>query len=330
MTESTKVVTTSPKTEKASPRHYPFLIDLLIRLVKQKPLGTVGGVIVLVLLFTGIFANWLAPHGFNEIWVGGRLDPPSIHNFLGTDNNGRDMLSRIIYGARISMYVGLGASTIGVVLATLIGIISGYMGGKTDIVIQRLVDAWMCFPALFILLTVMAIIGPGVIQVIIVLGILYGIGSSRIVRSTVIAIKNNVYVEAARAIGCPTSVTLIRHILPNIMAPIIILFTINMGAAILAEATISFLGFGIPPPTPSWGGMLSETRFMEQAWWLAIWPGIALSIVVYGVNMLGDALRDLLDPRLRGGLGRYSGVSKKAIKKGVKNVATTSSKAQNQ
>jgi len=322
MTESTKVVTTSPKTEKALPKHYPFLIDLLIRLVKQKPLGTVGGVIVLVLLLTGIFAPLLAPFGFNDIWVGGRLDPPSIHNFLGTDNIGRDMLSRIIYGARISMYVGLGASAIGVILATLIGLISGYMGGKTDIVIQRLVDAWMCFPALFILLTVMAIIGPGVIQVIIVLGILYGIGSSRIVRSTVIGIKNNVYVEAARAIGCPTSVTLIRHILPNIMAPIIILFTINMGAAILAEATISFLGFGIPPPTPSWGGMLSETRFMLQAWWMAIWPGVALSVVVYGVNMLGDALRDLLDPRLRGGLGRYSGVSKKAIKTSKKAVAT--------
>jgi len=314
MTESTKAVTTSPVASEVLRKNYPFLVDLLIRLVKQKPLGTVGGVIVLVLLLTGIFAPLLAPHGYNDIYVGGRLDPPSIHSILGTDNIGRDMLSRIIYGARISMFVGLGASTIGVVLATLIGIFSGYMGGKTDIVIQRLVDAWMCFPALFILLTVMAIVGPGIVQVIVVLGILYGIGSSRIVRSTVIGIKNNVYIEAARAVGSPTSMTLIRHILPNIMAPIIILFTINMGAAILAEASISFLGFGIPPPTPSWGGMLSETRFMLQAWWMAIWPGLALSIVVYGVNMLGDALRDLLDPRLRGGLGRYSGVSKKAIK----------------
>jgi peptide/nickel transport system permease protein len=296
------------------PKNYPFLIDLLIRLVKQKPLGTIGGVIVLVLLLVGIFAPIISPFGFNEIYVGGRLEQPSLSHLMGTDNIGRDLFSRIIYGARISMYVGLGASSIGAVLATIIGTISGYVGGKTDIIVQRLVDAWMCFPALFILLTVMAVVGPGLVQVIVVLGILYGIGSSRIVRSTVIGIKNNTYIEAARAIGCPISITLLRHILPNIMAPIIILFTINMGAAILAEASISFLGFGIPPPTPSWGGMLSETRYMLQAWWLAIWPGIALSVVVYGINMLGDALRDLLDPRLRGGLGRYSGVSKNISK----------------
>jgi peptide/nickel transport system permease protein len=320
MTEGTRVAG-STEISKAIPKHYPFFIDLLIRLVRQKPLGTVGGVIVLVLFLVGIFAPLLAPFGFNEIYVGGPLEQPSLNHLMGTDNIGRDLFSRIVYGARISMYVGLGASTIGAFLATAIGTISGYIGGKTDIVIQRLVDAWMCFPALFILLTVMAIVGPGLVQVTVVLGILYGIGSSRIVRSTVISIKSNTYIEAARAIGCPISKTLLRHILPNIMAPIIILFTINMGAAILAEASISFLGFGIPPPTPSWGGMLSETRFMLQAWWLAIWPGIALSVVVYGINMLGDALRDLLDPRLRGGLGRYGGVSKKLIKENKRQIA---------
>jgi peptide/nickel transport system permease protein len=286
MTEGAKVAG-STEISKVIPKNYPFLIDLLVRLVRQKPLGTVGGVIVLVLLLVGIFAPLLAPFGFNDIYVGGPLEQPSLNHLMGTDNIGRDLFSRIVYGARISMYVGLGASTIGAFLATAIGTISGYIGGKTDI---------------------------GLVQVTVVLGVLYGIGSSRIVRSTVISIKSNTYIEAARAIGCPTSKTLLRHVLPNIMAPIIILFTINMGAAILAEASISFLGFGIPPPTPSWGGMLSETRFMLQAWWLAIWPGIALSIVVYGINMLGDALRDLLDPRLRGGLGRYSGVNKKLIK----------------
>lgn len=318
MTERNKADTDVIEIMQRMPKNYPFLIDLLIRLVRQKPLGTLGGVIVLMLLLTGIFAHWLAPYGFNEIYVGGRLAPPSLSNILGTDNIGRDMLSRIIYGARISMFVGLGASTIAVIISTLIGIISGYIGGKTDILIQRLVDAWMCFPALFILLTVMAIVGPGMVQVIVVLGILYGIGSSRIVRSSVISIKNNIYLEAARATGCSTATTLVRHVLPNIMAPIIILFTITMGAAIIAEASISFLGFGIPPPTPSWGGMLSETRFMLQAWWMAIWPGLALSIVVYGINMLGDALRDLLDPRLRGGLGRYSGRNIR-IKKSTQN-----------
>ena len=294
----------------------PLLIDLIARLVKEKPLGTVGAVIVLMLLLTGIFADFIAPYGYNEIWVGGKLDAPSASSWLGTDHLGRDLLSRIIHGARVSMYVGLAVSAMSTVISAVIGLISGYLGGKTDIVIQRFVDAWMCFPGLFIILTMMAIVGPGLLQVIIVLGVLYGIGGSRTVRSAVIGIKANVYVEAARSIGCPTGKVLLRHILPNIMAPVIIIFTTRMGAAILAEASISFLGYGIPPPTPSWGGMLSGAgrRYMLLAPWMAIWPGLALSVVVYGINMFGDALRDLLDPRMRGGLGRYSGVTRKMPK----------------
>jgi len=288
----------------------PLLLDTLVRLVKEKPLGTVGGVIVLILLLTGILADVLAPYGFNEIILADRLDPPSGTHILGVDHLGRDMLSRIIYGARISMIVGLAASTIAVTVSTLIGIVSGFFGGWVDMTIQRFVDAWMCFPGLFILLTVMAILGPGLGQVIIVLGIFTGITSSRVVRSAVIGIKENVYVEASRAIGASPIRILSRHILPNIMAPIIIMFSVSLGAMILAEASLSFLGFGIPPPTPSWGGMLSGSgrRFMLVAPWMALWPGLALAIVVYGMNMLGDAGRDLLDPRLRGGLGRYGGV----------------------
>lgn len=285
-----------------------FLVDLLARLVKEKPLGAVGAIIVLLLLFAGIFANWLAPYGYNEVWVGTKLGSPSSHFWLGTDNLGRDVLSRIIYGARISMYVGLGVSTIGVILNTIIGLLSGYLGGKTDLIIQRFVDAWMCFPGMFIILTVMAILGPGVIQMIIVLGVLYGITGSRTVRGAVISIKENVYVEAVRSIGCPRWRILLKHILPNIMAPLIIIFTVSIGGAILTESSVSFLGYGIPPPIPSWGGMLSQGRLdMDKAPGLALWPGLALAIVVYGINMFGDALRDLLDPRLRGGLGRYSG-----------------------
>jgi peptide/nickel transport system permease protein len=279
-----------------------------VRLVREKPLGTVGAAIVLLLLLAGIFANWLAPYGYNQIWVGDKLAPPSAANWLGTDNVGRDLLSRIIYGARISMFVGLGVSTITIVLNAIIGLVSGFLGGKTDLIIQRFVDAWMCFPGLILVLTVMAVVGSGLVQVIVVLGVLYGIGGSRTVRSAVIGIKENVYVEAARAVGCPTGRILLKHILPNVIAPLIIIFSTVMGAAIIAEASISFLGYGIPPPIPSWGGMLSGTgrRYMVQAPWLALWPGLALSIVVYGANMFGDALRDLLDPRLRGGLGRYS------------------------
>jgi peptide/nickel transport system permease protein len=291
-------------------KRHPFLIDVFIRLIKEKPLGTVGGVIVLILFLTGAFADFLAPYGFNEIILSDRLGAPSTKHLLGADNLGRDLLSRIIFGARISMFVGLGGSALDAVVASMIGLLSGFFGGKTDIIIQRFVDAWMCFPSLFIFLTVMAILGPGLIQVTLVLGIHGGIRSSRVVRAAVVGIKENVYLEAARAIGAPDRRILAKHILPNVMAPIIIIFTVAMGRMILSEATLSFLGFGIPPPTPSWGGMLSGSgrTYMLQAPWMALWPGLALAVVVYGINMLGDAVRDLLDPRLRGGIGRYGGV----------------------
>lgn len=304
----------SPEMEE--PKRPPFLVDLFIRLVKEKPLGTVGGIIMLMFFLTGAFAEFLAPYGFNEIILSDRLFGPSAKYILGTDNLGRDLLSRIIYGARISMTVGLGSAALEVLTATFVGTVSGYFGGKTDITIQRFVDAWLCFPSLFIYLTVMAILGPGLIQVIGVLGIHGGIRSSRVMRSAVIAIKENAYIEAARAIGASNRRILVRHIMPNVMAPFIIIFTINIGSNILSEATLSFLGFGIPPPTPSWGGMLSGSgrTYMLQAPWMALWPGLALGTVVYGINMLGDAMRDLLDPRLRGGLGRYSSVKRKMSK----------------
>lgn len=294
-------------------KSHSFLSDLFYRLIREKPLGTFGAVIVIILLLAGIFANLIAPYGYNDPYVAARLSPPSGKTILGTDQMGRDVLSRIIYGARISMIVSLSVSTLSVLLSTTIGILSGFLGGKVDLVAQRFVDAWMCFPGIFLILTIMAILGPGLVQVIIVLGVSGGIAGSRVVRSTVINIKENVYVEAARSIGCPTGKLLMRHILPNITAPLIIMFTTGMGAAIIAEASISFLGFGIPPPVPSWGGMLSTSgrTYMLTAPWLAIWPGLALTIVVYGINMFGDALRDLLNPRLRGGLGRYSGTKKR-------------------
>jgi len=305
-----------------------FWVDLFVRLIKEKPLGTVGAVIVLILLIVGISAGtestpWLAPYHFNANYAGGavKLESSSWAHWMGTDQNGRDVLSRIIYGAQISMFVGIGVSALSTLISGIIGLISGYLGGKTDLVIQRFVDAWMCFPGMFIMITLMALVGSGdtmfgaVSRLIVVLGILYGITGSRTVRSAVIAIKGNVYLEAARAIGAPTRTILWRHVLPNIMAPLIIVFTSRMGAAILAEASLSFLGYGIRPPFPSWGGMLSQGRtLMETGVHLALWPGLALSIVVWGINMFGDAIRDLLDPRLRGGLGRYSGTKKKLSK----------------
>jgi len=298
------------------PRRHALLVDLAIRMVKTKPLAVVGGVIVLVMFFAGIFANFLAPYGMNEINLDDRLAPPSTSHVLGGDLLGRDLFSRIIYGARVSMIVGLAGAALEVSLATVIGISSGFLGGKFDITMQRFVDGWLCFPPLFLVLSIMAFLGPGLLQVIFVLGLLGGIRSSRVVRSAAIGIKENTYFQAAVATGCSQVRILTRHLLPNVMAPIIIIFTVSMGAMILGEASISFLGFGIPPPLPSWGGMLSgaERDYMYQAPWLAIWPGFALGIVVFGINMLGDGVRDILDPRLRGGLGRYSGAKAKGPK----------------
>ena len=296
-------------------KRHSWLVGFMIRLVKEKPLGTVGLAISLLLLFTGIFAELLAPYGMNEM-TGALRVPPSPGFWLGTDNLGRDMLTRIIFGARISVIVGLAASTLATILSVVIGVVSGYIGGKLDLVVQRVVDITMCIPALILMMVFISIIGPGMLQVIIVIGLLWGVIGSRIIRSAVISVKENVYIQAAEAIGCSTTRILIRHILPNIMAPTIILFSIRVPGVIMTEAALSFLGFGIPPPVPSWGGMLSGSgrRYMYQAPWMVIWPGLALSIVVYGINMFGDAVRDLLDPRLRGGAGRYGIRAKRKVR----------------
>ena len=221
---------------------------------------------------------------------------------LGADQLGRDILSRLIHGARVSMIVGLAATAATVSVAAAIGVPSGYFGGKLDIVMQRFVDAWIAFPYMLILLTVMSIVGRGMLQIVLVIGILNGIGWSRVVRSAVIEIKGNDYFLAAHALGSTHTGTLRRHIIPNVTAPLIVIFSVSIGSAIMAEASLSFLGFGLPPDVPSWGGMLSGEgrKFMETKPALALFPGIALATVIYGVNMFGDAVRDLLDPRLRG------------------------------
>jgi peptide/nickel transport system permease protein len=273
------------------------------RLIKEKPLGAVGAMIVLILLFCAVFAPWIATHPYDQANVRYRLKPPSAQFYLGTDNLGRDLFSRIIYGAQISVTVGFGAVGIGTLLATTIGVGSGYFGGKFDVFMQRLVDAWMAFPFLVVLLSVMAILGPGLLNVILSLGVLSAANSSRIIRSAALSAKENQYVEAALAVGASHLRIILRYILPNVMATIIIIATVSLGFAILAESALSFLGLGVPPPYPSWGEMLSGSgrSYMHKAPWMATWPGVAISLVVFGFNMLGDALRDLLDPRLRGG-----------------------------
>jgi peptide/nickel transport system permease protein len=275
----------------------------LWRLVKEKPLGAFGGVIVVGLMLCAAFAHWIAPYPYDETNVRQRLKPPSAQFYLGTDNLGRDLFSRIVYGARISVTVGFGAVGLGVLLATIVGVVSGYFGGTFDVLVQRVVDAWMAFPFLVILLSVMAVLGPGLLNVILALGVLSAANSSRVIRSATLAAKEHQFIEAAQAVGASHLRIILRYILPNVMAPIIIIATIGLGFAILAESALSFLGLGVPPPYPSWGEMLSGSgrSYMYQAPWMAIWPGVAISLAVFGFNMLGDALRDLLDPRLRGG-----------------------------
>ena len=277
------------------------------RLLSEQPLGTVAAGIVLVFIFVAVFADVLAPYDYAEPNLPSRLEGPSLDHLMGADQLGRDVLSRVIEGARISLIVGFAAAFINVIVAVIIGSVSGYFGGRVDMVIQRLVDGWMAIPGLLILLVVMSFLGRDMFNIILVLGIAGGIGGSRLARSAVIAIKDSLYLTAARTVGVPTSRILTHHVLPNIMAPMIILFSASVGGNILSEATLSFLGFGLPPDIPSWGGMLSGEgrKFMEIAPHLALWPGLALTIVVWGTNMFGDSLRDLLDPRMRGGNGGY-------------------------
>ena len=280
--------------------------SFFVRLWRERPVGAVGGIIVLILILVSIFADFLAPYRPREINLPDILQGPSAAHLLGADHLGRDVLSRLIHGARISIFVGFAATTLNVVVAGLIGGTSGFIGGKLDLVVQRFVDAWMSFPGLLLLLTVMSITGRGILQLIVVLGIVGGIPASRVVRGAVLGVKENAYFQAAEVIGCSTWKTLVRHVLPNIAAPIIVIFSINIGAVIITEASLSFLGFGLPLQVPSWGGMLSREgrQYMEMAPRLALWPGLCLTIVVYSLNMFGDAVRDLLDPRLRGGAGR--------------------------
>jgi peptide/nickel transport system permease protein len=272
------------------------------RFARRKPLGALGGLIVAGMLLMAAFADGLAPYGYEETIRGARFRPPGSAHWLGTDNLGRDLWSRIVYGARISVTVGFTTIALGTLLAAAIGVSSGYLGGAYDLTLQRLVDAWMSFPYLVIVLSVMAVLGPGLLNVILALAIITAAASSRVIRGATITVARQPHVEAALAVGAGHARVVFRHVLPNVMPTIVILATIGLGGVILAESALSFLGFGVPPPYPSWGGMLSGSgrTHMLRAPWMAIWPGVAISLAVFGFNMLGDALRDVLDPRLRG------------------------------
>ena len=274
---------------------------LLWLALRRKPLGAVSAGIILLLVLTAIFAGVLAPYDPLETRPDIRLQPPSREHLFGTDDIGRDVLSRIIHGSRISLWVGLLAVSIGTAVGMLVGLVCGYWEGRIDLLLQRLMDAVQAIPGLILALAIVSVLTPNTTNAMIAIALVIIPGNSRIVRGAVLSAKQNRYVEAAEALGCRHLHILPRHILPNLAAPILIIASIWLGNAILIEATLSFLGLGTQPPIPSWGLMLSSTgrAFMEQAPWLAIFPGLAISLAVLAFNLFGDTLRDAWDPKLR-------------------------------
>src|SRR5213594_1224124 len=287
----------------AATRTLPWYLDVWVQMLRRKPLGSTGAYIVIVMLAAAVLADVITPYGFAQTSLGERFIVMDRAHWLGTDQLGRDLLTRLVYGARVSLYVGFGAVVLGSVLATLVGILSAYFGGRVDLFVQRGVDAWMAFPPLLLLMSIMSLVGPSAWNITIVLGIAFGVQNSRIIRSVALSIKEHTFIESARAAGSGHVRIAMAHILPNVLPTIIVVATTGLSTVILTEASLSFLGLGVPPPYPTWGGMLSLAGLdhMYQAPWLAIWPAVALSLAVFGFNMLGDALRDLLDPHLKGG-----------------------------
>jgi peptide/nickel transport system permease protein len=273
----------------------------LLFLARRYPLGAVGAVIMLLFVLTALFANVISPFDPTSTNARASLAVPSVVHWLGADFMGRDVLSRIIGGARISLAVGLGAISLGCLVGIPIGLLSGYFGGWFDLVVQRVIDILQSLPLLVLALVMAAALGPSLRNTIIAIAIPLVPSIARIIRSNTLALREMPFVEAARAIGLSETWIAIRHVLPNTLAPLIVLATAQFGSAILVEASLSFLGLGVPEPYPSWGRMLSESaaEYIRTAPWLVIYPGVAISLAVFGANLLGDALRDMLDPRLR-------------------------------
>jgi peptide/nickel transport system permease protein len=274
----------------------------LILFFRKKPLGAIGGLALLMVVFTAIFADQIAP--FNPIQEDYpvRLSPPNIDHLFGTDAYGRDMFSRVVHGARVSLYVGTFAVVIGTVFGVAIGIATAYFGGYLDLVFQRFMDALMGFPGLVLALALVVALGASLNNVVFAIAIGFIPRMGRLARATALQIKAEDYILAAHSVGLKPGRIMLLHVLPNSFAPIMVLATGYLGAAIITEASLSFLGLGVPPPYPSWGRMLqfAAKRWLEAAPWLSIFPGLALTVTVFGFNLFGDALRDVLDPRLRG------------------------------
>jgi peptide/nickel transport system permease protein len=281
----------------------PTAAGVAMRFVRTKPLGAAGAVIILGMLALAVFAELLAPYDPYVGDYGLQFARPSAEHWFGTDEFGRDVLSRIMYGARIALFVGFFASFIGCTLGALLGVVSAFWGGTVDLLLERLMDILLAFPQLILALAIASILGPAVQNVVIAISIPVIPRVARVVRAAAMSVKENVYVEAVQALGASRRRVILQHIIPNVTAPYIIMVTAQLGAAILAEAALSYLGLGAAEPTPSWGLMLSGSApsYAEKAPWIALFPGIAISLGVFGFNLFGDSLRDALDPKLRKG-----------------------------
>jgi peptide/nickel transport system permease protein len=276
-------------------------MEVLKRVLNDHPLILWGSFLVSALIVSALTAQWIAPYDPIQQSLGERLLPPSLHHLMGTDQFGRDVFSRMIYGSRISLAVGLVAVSIYVLIGTTIGSLAGFYGGWLDGLLMRLTDIFLCIPTFMLILMVIAFVGPSIFNVMVVIGLTYWTDVARLVRGEVLALKEREFILAARLIGMSDTRLIIKHLLPNALGPVFVASTLGVGSAILIESGLSYLGLGVQPPTASWGNMLMEGKeHLTDAWWLVTFPGLAVFLTVMGYNLLGEGLRDLLDPRLRG------------------------------
>ncbi|MCK9375719.1 MAG: ABC transporter permease [Syntrophobacterales bacterium] len=269
--------------------------------LKRNRMAVTGLVLVLGLFVVSIFAPWLAPYDPDSIDLQQVLMPPSQAHFMGTDTLGRDVLSRIIYGSRVSLKVGFVAVGLATLIGLFVGAVAGYYGGWVDQVLMRLVDLMLCFPAFFLILAVIAVLEPSIWNIMAVIGLTSWMGVARLVRAEFLSLREREFVTAARALGASDTRLILRHMLPNALAPVMVSATLGVAGAILTESALSFLGLGVQPPTPSWGNILTAGKDnIEIAWWLSVFPGLAILITVMSYNLLGEGIREAIDPRLKG------------------------------
>lgn len=281
-------------------KHRSFYADAVVRFRKNR-MATAGAVVVLLLIVIAIIAPFLTLHDPTKMYYDFALEPPSSYFPLGTDSLGRDIYSRIVVGSRISVTIGLIAVLIAAVIGVPMGVVAGYFGKQVDSVLMRLADVMLAFPGIIFAIWLISILGPSIRSVMIAIGIFSVPSFARVTRSSTLAVKQMEFITAERAIGAGSIRILIRYILPNVVQPVIILASLRVASAIIAAASLSFLGFGAQPPTPAWGAMLSDgRRYLQSAWWIAVFPGLAIMILVLATNMVGDGLRDALDPRSEG------------------------------